>query len=632
MVSLHLKFDFMLRIFRDALLLLLFWIICFDIHRILFSFQHFSKVFQAGFIDWLFTFIYSIRLDLATAAALSALPLIFRTIERNSSFKITSLLFRIVSITLIVILILVQAGETVAYSEWNHKLTSRVFMHLSNPDEVTRTANYGMIFWFILHAVIRLFLFIWIFKKLFKREPNSVSIKGVLLKLFQLPILAFTLSLFFLLMRGGWQPIPLNIDSASFSNKSAVNDLSINSLYYIGKSYLLYNRSEIDAFIPKVNKDLARKTVEKWYAYPKKHDNYFLENSRPNVVFVVLEGWSAEAISAYGSAKGSTPHFDKLISEGYLFDNIYATATTSEIGNSSIFSGNPAIPEVSISMQPEKHRKLHCLNEDMEDWGYHSSYIFSGDLKYGNIGSYFMEHNFKVVKDELDFPSDLPRGKLNFYDRDLYKFLIKEINSNKKPFLQCAFTGSTHSPYDQPTAKRGRPFKGEEADYMNSIVYADECIGEFINKCKKYDWYKNTLFVFVADHGHATPTNVDPGSGKFYHIPLLFYGEPIKKEFRGKKNDKIGSQSDIAATLIYQMKGDISRYPYSKDLMNPKSPEFAFHCIIRGYGWVTKKGNFTYYMEQKSFGDNTFDKKSLKKEQKKCAYFLSTVYQDYKKL
>lgn len=628
----HLKFDFMLRIFRDALLLLLFWIICFDIHRILFSFQHFSKVFQAGFFDWFFTFIYSIRLDLATASALSALPLIFRTIERNSSFKITSLLFRIVTISLIVILILVQAGETVAYSEWNHKLTSRVFMHLSNPDEVTRTANYGMIFWFILHAVIRLFLFIWIFKKLFKREPNSVSIKGILLKFIQVPILAFTLSLFFLLMRGGWQPIPLNIDSASFSNKSAVNDLSINSLYYIGKSYLLYNRSEIDAYIPKVNEKKARKEVEKWFAYDKKHNNYFLENNRPNVVFIVLEGWSAEAISAYGSVKGSTPNFDKLVNEGYLFNNIYATATTSEIGNSSIFSGNPSIPEVSISMQPEKHRKLHCLNEDMENWGYHSSYIFSGDLKYGNIGSYFMEHNFKVVKDELDFPSDLPRGKLNYYDRDLYKFLLKEINSNKKPFLQCAFTGSTHSPYDQPTAKRGRPFNGEEADYMNSVVYADECIGEFIKKCKKYDWYKNTLFVFVADHGHATPTNVDPGSGKFYHIPLLFYGEPIKKAFRGKKNPKVGSQSDIAATLIYQMKGDISRYPYSKDLMNPKSPEFAFHSIIRGYGWATKKGNFTYYMEQKSFGDNTYDEKTLKKEQQNCAYFLSTVYQDYKKL
>jgi phosphoglycerol transferase MdoB-like AlkP superfamily enzyme len=210
--------------------------------------------------------------------------------------------------------------------------------------------------------------------------------------------------------------------------------------------------------------------------------------------------------------------------------------------------------------------------------------------------------------------------------------LIQEINSHKKPFLQCAFTGSTHSPYDQPTAKRGRPFKGAEADYMNSLVYSDECLGEFIQKCKKYDWYKNTLFVFVADHGHATPTTVDPGSGKFYHVPLLFFGEPIKKEFRGKRIKKVGSQSDIASTLVYQMKGDISRYPYSKDLMNPKSPEFAFHCIIRGYGWVTKKGNFTYYMEQKNLGDNTYDAKTLKKEQKNCAYFLSTVYQDYKKL
>lgn len=621
----------MLRPFREALKLLLFWIICFDIHRILFSIHHFHKLKDVGLGEWLLAFVYSFRVDLATAAALSVTPFLFRLINYYHPWKTWKMAFRIVFTSLILLLVLVQAGEIVAYGEWNHKLTSRVFMHLSNPDEVVRTANYSMTVWYLFYAILQALLFGWISKKMFRKEIDTVFIR----KWYawsMLPIsfgaVGFT---FFVFLRGGFQQIPLNINAATYSTKAVANDISINSLYFFGKSYLLYNRSEIDAFIPKVDTTLARKEVDKWYDYPRKHNKYFLKNSRPNVVVVVLEGWSAEAIGSLGPNKGATPHFDRLAKQGVLFTNIYATGGTSEIGNSSIFSGHYTLPEVSISMQPDKYRKLHCLNEDMEAWGYHSSYIFSGDLKYGNIGGYFMDHGFDVVKDESDFPSDLPRGKLNFFDRDLYKFLIKEINTHKKPFLQCAFTGSTHAPYDQPKGK-GKHFTGEEADFMNSLVYADECLGEFIRNCKKYPWYKNTLFVFVADHGHATPTTVDPGSGKFYHIPLLFYGEPIKKAYRGKRMNQVGSQADIAATLIYQMKGDASRYPYSKDLMNPKVPLFAFHAIIRGYGWASNKGNYTYYMEQKTIGDNTYSPAEFKRAEKNCSYFLNTLYSDYKKL
>jgi phosphoglycerol transferase MdoB-like AlkP superfamily enzyme len=505
-------------------------------------------------------------------------------------------------------------------------------MHLSHPDEVARTANYSMVVWYIIYAVALFLSAFYLAKNLFPKSIDKPSTtKSLTGKLVGIPIYLVFVFLSFTALRGGYQPIPMNINAATYSNKAIANDISINSLYFFGKSYMLYNRSEIDAFIPKVNLAKAEETVKSWYAYPREHDRYFLKTDRPNVVFIILESWTAQAIGSIGPNKGATPNFDKLTKDGLLFTNIYATATTSEIGNSSIFSGYYSLPEVSISMQPEKHRKLHCLNEDVENWGYHSSFIFSGDLKYGNIGGYFLDHGFDVVKDELDFPSDLPRGKLNFYDRDLYGFLIDEINNNKKPFLQCAFTGSTHAPYDQPKGK-GKHFTGEEADFMNALVYADECLGEFITKCKKYPWYKNTLFVFVADHGHAAPGMVDPGNGKFYHVPLLFYGEPIKKEYRGQRNETVGSQADIAATLLYQMKGDPSRYPYSKDLMNPKVPQFAFHSIIRGYGWVTDKGNFTHYMEQNLYSDNTFSAKDFTVENLNCSYFLNVLYQEYKKL
>ena len=106
----------------------------------------------------------------------------------------------------------------------------------------------------------------------------------------------------------------------------------------------------------------------------------------------------------------------------------------------------------------------------------------------------------------------------------------------------------------------------------------------------------------------------------------------MKEEYRGKRIEKIGSQSDIAATLIYQMNGDISRYPWSKDLLNPNSPEFACHTITRGYGWITPKGGMTYQMEMKAYLDNTFPKNVEKAEVKKGQAFLTQIYADYKAL
>jgi phosphoglycerol transferase MdoB-like AlkP superfamily enzyme len=525
----------------------------------------------------------------------------------------------------------IQSGEINAYSEWNHKLTTRVFMHLSNPGEVFRTADFGMTIWFIIYSFLEL-LFAWkTFHWLFKKEFTLSS--SPLLKRIATAFSVFLIagSTFFILLRGGIQPVPMNTDFACYSNDHVANDLSINSLYYFSKSFLLYNRSEIDEYMPKMDSVEASQIVKKMYAYPKEHANYIFDQKKPNYVFIVFEGWSGNAIDCMNDTKGITPNFDKLASQGLFFSNIFACGGTSEIGNSSIFSGYPALPEISLTMQPDKHRKIHTINQDLKMIGYSSNYLFSGDLKYGNIGSYFIDHGFDVVEDEKVFSIKLNRGKLNYFDQDLYSLLVKKTNKLKEPFLQCAFTGSTHSPYDHPK-KKNQNYVGPEADYMNSLIYGDECLGNYMKQCRKQKWFKNTIFVFVSDHGHPSPACPDPSVKQYFRIPLLIWGEPLKKEYCGKKMEKIGSQADIAATILYQMGGDLSRYPWSKDLMNPHVPEFALHTINRGYGWVSNKGNLVYQMDTRTYRENTYKKEEEKQEIKKCHSFLTQFYKNYKSL
>jgi len=619
------------RTIYDILKLLLFWVLLFDFERILFSIHNWDKFIDVKMSEWLLAFVYSFRLDMATAAALSTFPLLILVFRFIFPGKWARPTFIIVLGIEVLLNAFIHSGEINAYTEWNHKLTTRVFMHLSNPDEVFKTADYSMTIWYFIYATIEVVAAIKLGKFLF--HPTFVKSEFPWYKKVPIGFSIFILGggSFFLLLRGGIQQIPLNIDSAYYSNSHVANDLSVNSMYFFGKSFLLYNRSEIDEFMPEIDSVEAKNIVAKLYDYPRKHSNYIVDQKRPNVVFIILEGWSSNAIGSLSETKNSTPNFDKLTTEGLLFTNVFACGGTSEIGNSSVFSGYPALPEISISMQPDKHRKLHTINEDFEQFGYNTNYLFSGDLKYGNIGGYFMDHGFDVVEDEKVFSSSLKRGKLNYYDEDLYSLMIQKMNKSKEPFMHCAFTGSTHAPYDHPK-KKNQTFTGDEADYMNSLVYSDECLGKYIQQCRKQKWFKNTLFVFVADHGHPSPGLPNPSAKLFFRIPLLVWGEPLKKDYQGRKIEKIGSQSDIAATVLYQFGGDITRYPWSNDLLNPNTPQFALHTINRGYGWISEKGNSIYHMDSKAFVENTYLPQDQKKEIKNGNAFLTQFYKNFKEL
>lgn len=605
----------------NFLLLFGFWILLFDVQRLLFSVIHYDVFGKAG-ISFPLIFIYSLRLDLATAGFLSVLPLFFLLILKFHNHKWLKALFYLVFGVEILAVSIIHSAEINAYFEWNHKLTSRVFMHLSNPDEVFRTADYAMTVYFTLFLIFEGFVAYFLVKKLlppnrFQHVAETWKERISLALLFPL-LIGFC----FLFARGGWQQIPINIDSACFSKEHKLNDVSINSTYFFGNSYFLYMKTDFSDILPKMKEKEAEKTVQALFNFDSNHQNYILDDSKPNVVFVILESWTANAVGCLSNTKGATPNFDKMAKQGVLFSNIYATNTTSEIGNTSILAGYPGIPEVAISLYPEKHRKIKSINQLLKPFGYTSSYTFAGDLKYGNIESFIVEHQFDKVLDEDDFPSGLQHGKLSYHDKDLFRFFLEQINETKEPFMQCAFTGSTHFPFDYP--KTGKEnWTGTEADFMNAIHYSDKCIGDFIKKAKKQKWYKNTMFVFVADHSHGSPEFPEPYSTKFFRIPILLYGEPILKAKRGSVYKSIGSQADLAATLLHQLRIKSKDLKFSKDLLSPNVKQFAFHATIRGYGFIDPKGSLLYNFDSKSYTENTFLKPQFWKSKRNSeALFL----------
>ncbi|MBP8066992.1 MAG: sulfatase-like hydrolase/transferase, partial [Pedobacter sp.] len=163
----------------------------------------------------------------------------------------------------------------------------------------------------------------------------------------------------------------------------------------------------------------------------------------------------------------------------------------------------------------------------------------------------------------------------------------------------------------------------------------DSCINAYLSKAKKQSWYKNTLFVFVADHGHLYPKNkYDVFMPERYHIPLLFYGDVIKEEYKGKRSTKVGSQQDLAATLLAQLTISAKEFTWSKNLLNPYTKEFAFFSWDNGLGFINSTQCVTFDNVGKTilYQTNEKNKTATKSNLNLGKSYLQTAYQQFIKL
>lgn len=170
------------------------------------------------------------------------------------------------------------------------------------------------------------------------------------------------------------------------------------------------------------------------------------------------------------------------------------------------------------------------------------------------------------------------------------------------------------------------------AKFKSTAHYTDSCINVYLNNAKKQSWYKNTLFVFIADHGHKMPKNIhEIYVPERYHIPLLLYGDVIKKEFRGRQFNNVGSQVDVVATILGQLNIDAKDFRWSKNLFNPSLPSFAFFSWDNGMGFIDNQQCVTFDNVGKTNLYNS-DEKNQQGTQTRLANakaYLQTIYQQF---
>jgi phosphoglycerol transferase MdoB-like AlkP superfamily enzyme len=137
-------------------------------------------------------------------------------------------------------------------------------------------------------------------------------------------------------------------------------------------------------------------------------------------------------------------------------------------------------------------------------------------------------------------------------------------------------------------------------------------------------WWENTLIVFVADHGHPLPGHDPNDRPSKFRIPLIFSGGALKT--KGVINN-IGSQTDIATTILDQLKLPADKFKWGKDLLDSSAKQFAFYSFNNGFGFVTPQGTATVDNVSKKliYKDAGFDTTNLKYGKA----YMEFSYEDY---
>jgi len=604
----------------------LFWVFFFALARLLFLLFYWGemKIIGVHLSEIFKTFYHALKLDAATACYFLFIPFLILGVQAFYNHIFLGKINKVYTGLMIFLYALITAGEIGLYTEWKSKLNVKALNYLRHPDEIYNSADSGMFFLLLLIVALFLVLSHWLYRKYFYynwKEKKINWISSVVFILLMPP-------LFVIIMRGGFQQIPINQSESYFSDKSILNHAATNNAFNLYIS-VFENLKNLDknpyAFYPDED---ARRTVDSIYKRENDTTIKILTSKRPNIVILLLESWSADLIESLGGEPGITPEFRKLEKNGILFDNILSSGSRSEQGMAAVFSGFPAQPITSITIQPDKFLKLPSLVHDLKAQGYHTSFYFGGQLIYGNIKSFIYYHGFHRIIEGKDYDDNDLRGKLGVHDEFTLDRLLKDLNQEKQPFFSVLFTLSSHSPFDQPMDDVFDWGKNENG-YINSAFYTDKCLGEFFEKARKTSWYDSTLFILVADHSHNSYKNWPYHTVEYHRAPMLFVGNMIKEEYRGTRHPAPGSQVDIPATLLAQLELPSANFHWSRNLFNPYSPYFKYFGFDNGLIWLEREGGFSLDLDRNMFYWNTIPDTSNEQIIRNGKSYLQVLYQEY---
>ena len=313
---------------------------------------------------------------------------------------------------------------------------------------------------------------------------------------------------------------------------------------------------------------------------------------KKNVVIFILESFSKEFFGYYnkdlddGKYKGYTPFLDSLLGQSLAFKYSLANGRKSIDAMPSVLCGIPSI-EVPYVLSQYSNDKVQGLANVLRQSGYYTAFFHGAPNGSMGFQAFAKTTGFNDYYGMTEYGNDDDfDGLWGIWDEPFLQYYADKQSSFKQPFFTTLFTVSSHHPYVLP-AQYEDTFKGGKLEIYRTIQYTDYALRKYFEKVSKMPWFKNTLFVFTADHAsaqiHFDKFNTSSG---FFDIPVFYY-EPGNDwhEYRQESCQ----QTDIMPSILSYLHYDKPFLAFGRNVFDKTSIPFAFNYLNNNYQYFEGK-------------------------------------------
>jgi phosphoglycerol transferase MdoB-like AlkP superfamily enzyme len=513
------------------------------------QFDRFSEVNESY---WL-SFVYGLKMDTILALALLFPVLFLLTLSPKFISKLVDKLVVYYYLIVLMLVVYVESATFPFFAQYDVRPNYLFVEYLEHIQEVSAMliADYKL-------ALLLTFVAMFIVAKGYLKNA-----KGRLLHSFELSyvkrvaLLLPLLLIFVIGIRSSFGHRPANISDALYSSNRVLNEITKNSLYSV--LYAIYSTKHesnvgrygsmsIDNAIDRVKRKLNIESNHADYIFNRPIKTNFPQYNSKNLVIFIQESVGAQFVESVGGEAGITPNFNRLSNEGLLFTDAYSNGTRSIRGLAGLVSGNFSVPGKGVLKRNKSQQDFFTMASLLKSHNYETIFLYGGESRFDNMKSWFSGNGFNRIIEQSDFIDPEYVGSWGVSDEDLVvrsNQEFKQYHKNNQKFAAVMFSTSNHAPFDYPQDKIDLIEGVKAKSVKNAIKYADHAIGKFIKLARQEDYYKDTIFVIVADHDVRVYGDDLVPINRF-HIPALILGGGITPG----KYEKIATQPDILATSL----------------------------------------------------------------------------------
>lgn len=529
--------------------------------------------------------LQGVRVDLIQLSLTALIPLLLAPVLATKRFfSIWQKFTYIWVIVAIVLLVFLEAATPGFINEYDVR-PNRIFVeYLKYPHEVVSMLWVG--FKVEIFTALSLTIVAVLAMVRFMRPWLTATTKWSNLKLWIVWPLLFLLTAF--TIRSSLGHRPANPAMFAITPDSMVNSLILDSGYSViyavyslqheSKSSFIYGKmdeAEVYKLTGAKNTDIPTLTTLEPSA----------KRDKPlNLVIILQESLGAGFVESLGG-KPVTPNIEKLKNEGIWFEQLYATGTRSVRGIEAVVAGFQPTPSDSTVKLDLSQKNFSTLAAILGKKGYSTEFIYGGETHFDNMQSFFMGNGFQKVIGQKDYQNPVFVGSWGASDEDLLNRTHEELMAHHErgeSFFTLAFSSSNHAPFEFPDG-RIELYEQPKATDNNAVKYADYAIGQFFEKAKASPYWKDTVFLVVADHDIRVRGNTLVPVEHF-HIPGLILGADIQP----KRIKQIASQIDLPVTLLSLM-GVHAQHPMTGHDLSSISDDYLGRAMMQynaNFGWM----------------------------------------------